>query len=133
MAINKKRIALVFSIFVFVFGVKASMRNPFKKPAVIVVSMSDGKGKTVKSDIQDLLNSMQLSGIINNSIAIVNHYFYKAGDKIGIFTVKEIKENEVILDANGKTYVLYLNLEKIPAKKDNEKKSKKNLIEEQNK
>ena len=130
MAANRKITVLFLTVLFFMPNVFGAMRNPFKKPAVIVVSMTDGEKKGGKTDIQDLLNSLQLTGIINGNIAIVNHYFYKAGDKIGIFTVKEVKENEVILDASGKTYTLYLNLEKIPVKK---KKEKKNLIKEQNK
>lgn len=72
---------------------------------------SDGK-PSEKDNLNALLNSLSLSGILNNEIAIINHQFYREGDIVKVFKIKKINENSVILYANGKEYELILNVEK---------------------
>ena len=110
-------------IIFFLFGFKGEcrIRNPFKKPAVIAVSQ-DKKVPTGKDNVKILLNTLKLSGILNGKIAIINHQFYREGDKVSIFTVENISENKVVLFSSGKKYELILNYEK-EASLENDKKN----------
>ena len=80
---------------------------------------SNGK-PSEKDNVKALLNSLSLSGILNDEIAVINHQFYRQGDKVKIFKIKKITHNNVILTANGKEYELILNIEK---EVENEKKT----------
>ncbi len=85
-------------------------RNPFKKPPIIMLTEQGATSVDKRDNIKVLLNSLKLSGILNHSIAVINHGFYRVGDKIKIFKIKEIKDNEVVLSSNGKEYQLILDL-----------------------
>ncbi len=108
----KNSIVLLFVILSISFNSFAKIRNPFKMPSIIMLTLNSKDTPSQKNDIKSLLNSLVLSGILNNEVAIINHQFYRVGDEVKIFKIKEIKPNNVILTANGKDYELILNLEK---------------------
>ena len=109
---RKGSILLLFLIMVFTFNGFAKIRNPFKRPSIIMITMHDRNKRPKSDNVQDLLNSLVLSGILNNKIAVINHQFYRVGDSIKIFKVEEVGENKVVLKANGKEYELILNIDK---------------------
>ena len=109
---NKFLVAFLLLLTFSTYGT-AKMRNPFKKPATIVFNTVSHKGNKKKDNIHTLLNTYVLSGILNNKIAIINHQFYRKGDKIDIFTVKKVLPNSVILSAKGKDYELILDIDKL--------------------
>ncbi len=108
----RNSIVLLFVILSISFNSFAKIRNPFKMPSIIMLTLNSKDTPSQKNDIKSLLNSLVLSGILNNEVAIINHQFYRVGDEVKIFKIKEIKPNNVILTANGKDYELILNLEK---------------------
>ncbi len=109
---NKPLIAFILFLTFSTYGI-AKMRNPFKKPAAIVFNTVSHKSNKKKDNIQTFLNNYVLSGILNNKIAIINHQFYKKGDKLDIFTVKKVLPNSVILTVKGKDYELIMNIDKL--------------------
>ena len=102
---------ILLMLFVTSYGF-TEIRNPFKRPSIIMITMHGKDKRSRKNDVQDLLNNLVVSGILNNEIAVINHQFYRAGDSLKIFKVTKIEENKVILEANGKEYELILNIEK---------------------
>ncbi len=104
-------LTILFVLFITSYGF-TKIRNPFKRPSIIMITMHDKNKRSKKNDVQDLLNSLVVSGILNNEIAVINHQFYRVGDSLKIFKVTKIEENRVILKANGKEYELILNIEK---------------------
>lgn len=119
----RSSLVLLISISLFSVGGYSKIRNPFKRPSIIMLSLqSDGKS-SAKDNVKALLNSLKLSGILNDEIAVINHQFYRQGDKVKIFKVKKITHNNVILTANGKEYELILNLEKEFEEVRNDKKT----------
>ena len=115
--VNKNKIILLLILLFSIYGFP-KMRNPFKKPATIIFNTISKKGSKKKDNIQTLLNTYVLSGILNNKIAIINHQFYREGEKIDIFTVKKVLPNSVILSAKGKDYELILDIDKLTEKKE---------------
>ena len=67
---------------------------------------TDGK-KIDKPNIMPQLTGIMSSGK-NDTSALVNGYIVKKGDFIDGYTVKKIASNSVILEKNGKEYVLYV-------------------------
>ncbi len=119
-----QRSSLIFLVFIFLlsFNGYSKIRNPFKRPSIIMLTLQSNGKPSDKDNVKALLNSLSLSGILNNEIAVINHQFYRQGDKIKIFTIKKITDNNVILTANDKEYELILNLEKeIKEVKDDKK------------
>ncbi|BBB32843.1 hypothetical protein TTHT_1329 [Thermotomaculum hydrothermale] len=122
--LRNKIILSVILILLFQVCGFAKIRNPFKRPSIIMLTLNSGqKPSSPKDRVKDLLNSLVLSGILNNSIAIINHQFYRVGDSLDLFKIKKILPNSVILTANGKDYELILNLSKELKENNRDKKT----------
>ncbi len=109
-----RKSSLIFFTILFLYssGLTAKIRNPFKMPPIIMLTLNTDNNPAPKDNIKALLNSLVLSGILNNEVAIINHQFYREGDQLKVFTIEKINSNNVILVANGKRYELILNFEK---------------------
>lgn len=90
-------------------------RNPFARPAFLSRTNAESKAAEEKKPETTLAN-LSLTGIINEHIAIINHQFYRKGQKIGILSIREITANKVVLESQGLRYDLILNLSKIKKK-----------------
>ena len=124
--LKNRGVFLIVILLISFYGF-SSIRNPFKRPSIIMLSLHSGQKTPSKKDsVRELLNSLVLTGILNDSIAIINHQFYREGDSLKIFKVKKILPNRVVLTANGKDYELILNLSK-EVKEENKKNSNKEL------
>ncbi len=114
---TKSKILILFLICSFSFAEDFTMRNPFAKPSVFGLKSKQLQEKQIEKGKELSLENLNLTGIINGEIALINHRFVKKGDKLGVFTVKEITDNKVKLFADGKTYELILNLKKLKNEK----------------
>jgi phage protein U len=113
--INK--VLIFFLVCSFSFSESFTIRNPFVKPSVFGLKAKQLQEKQIEKGKELSLENLNLTGIINGEIALINHRFVKKDDKLGVFTVKEISENKVKLFADGKTYELILNLRKLKNEK----------------
>lgn len=110
---------LLISIFVLLLSTSNSFsenlgnRNPFRKPNAFGLKQKEIQKNEVEKGKELSLENLQLTGIVNNKIALINHRFVKEGDVLGVFLVKTIDENIVKLTADGKTYQLILKLSKL--------------------
>ncbi len=112
---NKVILAGILFLLFSVSPLSAAKHNPFARPGFLSQSKKQTKAEREKKPETTLAN-LSLTGIINNRIAIINHQFYRKGQKIGIMTIVEIDSNKVILQSGGARYDLILNLSKIKKK-----------------
>ncbi len=119
----KSSLVFITLICLFSFNGYSKIRNPFKRPSIIMLTLQSNGKPAEKDNVKALLNSLNLSGILNDKIAVINHQFYRQGDKVKIFLIKKITHNNVILTANGKDYELILNIEKEIKEVENDKKT----------
>jgi len=113
---------ILISMIIFVscfssFSENLSMRNPFRKPNAFGLKDKEMQKKEIEKGKELSLENLQLTGIINGNIALINHRFVKVGDKLGVFKVNSINENIVQLTTDGKTYQLILKLSKLKNEK----------------
>jgi len=114
----KKRNRIALTVFLISLGlcpVYGAMRNPFARPAFLEQKPSESTAAKEKKPETTVAN-LSLTGIINGQIAIINHQFYRKGQKIGLLLVQEITNNKVVLEFQGLRYDLILNLSKIKKK-----------------
>jgi hypothetical protein len=114
----KKRNRIILSILLISLALcplYGARRNPFARPAFLSQTTAESKAAEEKKPETALAN-LSLTGIINEQIAIINHQFYRKGQKIGVLSVKEITNNKVVLESQGLRYDLILNLSKIKKK-----------------
>ncbi len=115
---QRKRNRVFISLLLVFFALSplyAAKKNPFARPAFLSQAKAQQKATEEKKPETTLAN-ISLTGIINGSIAIINHQFYRKGQKIGILTIEEISANKVVLESRGLRYDLILNLSKIKKK-----------------
>ncbi len=107
--------ALIISLSLCpLYGAK---KNPFSRPAFLSQkSGTENKTSTEKKKPETTLANLSLTGIINGQLAIINHQFYRKGQKIGILTITAVTSNKVVLESRGVRYDLILNLSKIKKK-----------------
>lgn len=112
--------AYIISIcLLLVASIAWSQEEPFKyddhgkrDPLWKLVSPS---GVILNYDKDLLITDMVIEGIMaegdGNNIAIINGTIVKVNDKVGMFVVKKIDLNKVVLEQGGKEYVLNLKQE----------------------
>jgi len=73
-------------------------------------SLLGGRGVIMNYDKDILLSDMVVEGVMaeptGESVAIINGSIVKLGDKVGLFVVKDIKPNAVILEKGQETFTL---------------------------
>jgi hypothetical protein len=114
----KKRNRLILTVFLISLGiwpVYGAIRNPFARPAFLKQKTTESTAAKEKKPETTVAN-LSLTGIINGEIAIINHQFYRKGQKIGLLLVQDITDNKVVLESRGIRYDLILNLSKIKKK-----------------
>ena len=74
-----------------------------------------GRGVIINYDKDILVSDMVLEGVMaeptGESVAIINGNIVKLGDKMGLFVVKDIKPNAVILEKGQDIFTLKLKKE----------------------
>ncbi|NOZ12891.1 MAG: hypothetical protein GXO69_04485 [Acidobacteria bacterium] len=107
--------ALVISLSLCpLYGAK---KNPFSRPAFLSQKTGQKNGESAEEKKPETtLANLSLTGIINGKLAVINHQFYRKGQKIGILTITAITANKVVLESRGVRYDLILNLSKIKRK-----------------
>jgi len=78
-------------------------------------SLLGSRGVIMNYDKDILLSDMVVEGVMaeptGESVAIINGSIVKLGDKVGLFVVKDIKPNAVILEKGQETFTLKLKKE----------------------
>jgi len=80
-------------------------RDPFLK--------HEHRNGKMKEGIKEPAIQIKIAGIISDgkkSLAIINGGFYRAGDKIGDFVIKDISNERALIEGKGKKY--YFGIEK---------------------
>ncbi|NOY22930.1 MAG: hypothetical protein GXO70_05400 [Acidobacteria bacterium] len=114
----KKRNRIFLSVLLISLALSplyGAKRNPFARPAFLSQTKAESQAAKEKKPETTLAN-LSLTGIINGQIAIINHQFYRKGQKVGVLFIREITGNKVVLESQGLRYDLILNLSKIKKK-----------------
>lgn len=106
---DRKWIRLTLILLVITALPVLAGRNPFARPGFLLTETGT-ETITKEPTAAERLAKLKLTGIIANKIALIDHQFYRRGDRIEKMTVKEILPDRVILEANGQEFALMLNI-----------------------
>jgi len=91
-----------------IYGKEFSRKNPFSQQQVNRAEFSYQLSSDSLDDLSPLKGSLELKGIVNHSLVIINHcgqtLLSKVGAEIGGYKIVEIQEDKVIYLKEGRRY-----------------------------